>query len=238
MAKKTPADDRRARVEELRKQQEGAERRRTMLVVGAAVSVIVILAGVVTAVVLQQVAAQDPANIGVASGAAACDTVITDAAPESGQAPHVGPGTEKPDVVDVKYAEVPPSHGEHYAQWIYPASPVYTASDTPKLEQLVHNLEHGYTILWYTKDLPKEQSDQLENLARAIRKNPAVGGYKFTAAYWDGSRGAFPAGKSVALTHWSAKEGRRQFCGALSGEAVKTFVETYPYSDSPEPNAQ
>jgi hypothetical protein len=31
--------------------------------------------------------------------------------------------------------------------------------------------------------------------------------------------------------------GFRQYCGELSGEVVRDFVTTYPFSDSPEPNA-
>jgi hypothetical protein len=42
---------------------------------------------------------------------------------------------------------------------------------------------------------------------------------------------------SFALTHWGATQGFRQYCGELSGEVVRDFVTTHPFSDSPEPNA-
>jgi hypothetical protein len=151
---------------------------------------------------------------------------------------HVGPGTEKADVTSVKYDTVPPSHGEHFATPVFPNSAFYDASDRPQLEQLVHNLEHGYTILWYTSATPKAQVDDIQRLSTLVRKTPDTAQGKFLAVAWDDSRGAFPAGKTIALSHWGTKAGTRQFCGSLSGPAVQSFVKANPYTDSPEPNAQ
>jgi hypothetical protein len=68
---------------------------------------------------------------------------------------------------------------------------------------------------------------------------------KFIVSAWDESRGAFPDGKHIALSHWSAKGdgagsaglGHRQLCGQVSGEAVDQFMTQFPFSDAPEPNA-
>jgi hypothetical protein len=54
---------------------------------------------------------------------------------------------------------------------------------------------------------------------------------------WDEAYGTFPEGKHVALSHWGAEQGHRQLCGQVSGEVVNRFIERFPASDSPEPNA-
>ncbi|MGH3682534.1 MAG: DUF3105 domain-containing protein, partial [Natronosporangium sp.] len=38
----------------------------------------------------------------------------------------------------------------------------YTPDDRPRVEQLVHNLEHGYTVLWYLPQVPDAQREQIE----------------------------------------------------------------------------
>ena len=57
---------------------------------------------------------------------------------------------------------------------------------------------------------------------------------------------AFPSGKHVALTHWSAggdptdvtkQQGVWQYCADPSGAVVQNFMKDYPYTDSPEPQA-
>ena len=40
----------------------------------------------------------------------------------------------------------------------------------------------------------------------------------------------------VAMSHWGAENGYVQTCGAVSGEAINAFMDSYPYTDSPEPN--
>ena len=232
---KTAEKDRKARVEQMRKQQEAAERRRTLLVVGAAVIAVLVLTGVVFKVVRDAQGEKDPANVGVAAAAASCDAVTND--PVQGSGVHVGPQTDKPDVKKVAYKTVPPTSGEHFVSPEYPARPFYTADDRPAMENLVHNLEHGYTVVWYTKATPQAQVDELKKISDNARAMKETGG-KFIVSAWDDAYGAFPKGKTVGLSHWGAKNGHRQLCGTVSGEAVKAFVTAYPSSDAPEPNAQ
>ena len=158
---------------------------------------------------------------------------MTNDAASGGQV-HVGPQTNQPNVTKVKYDTVPPSSGKHFVSPAYPALPFYTAADRPKMETLVHNLEHGYTVLWYTKDTPPAQVDELKKIADRARSMPETSG-KFIVSAWDDSYGTFPAGKTIGMSHWGATTAHRQLCGAVSGEAVKAFVTSYPYSDSPEP---
>jgi Protein of unknown function (DUF3105) len=229
---KTAEKNRKSRVEEMRKAQAAAERRRTMLVVGAAVIVVLLLAGVVVKVVRDAQAEKDPATLGVATAAASCDPVTNDK--PTGNQVHVGPQTDQPNVTKVKYTTVPPAFGEHFVTPAYPASPFYTAQDRPQMETLVHNLEHGYTVLWYAKDTPQPQVDELKKIADRVRTMSQTSG-KFIVSAWDDSYGAFPAGKTIGISHWGATTAHRQLCGAVSGEAIKAFVTAYPYSDSPEP---
>jgi hypothetical protein len=230
---KSAEKDRKARIEEMRKAQQAAERRRTMLVVGAAVLVVLVLAVVVWRAIAGSMAERDMTLVGAPAASAACDAPITE--PATGSSVHVGPGTNQPNKTKVDYATVPPSSGEHYVNPEYPARAFYTAEDRPPLENLVHNLEHGYTVLWYTSQTPTAQVEQLQKIADLARADKATAG-KFIVSAWDDSRGAFPAGKSIALSHWSAKEGHRQLCGAVSGAVVKDFITKYPATDSPEPN--
>jgi len=232
---KTAEKDRKARVEQMRKAQEAAERRRTLLVVGAAVVAVLVLTGVVFKVVRDAQAEKDPATVGVAAAAASCDPVTNDPVTASGV--HVGPQTDQPNVTKVAYKTVPPTSGEHFVSPEYPSRPFYTKDDRPAMETLVHNLEHGYSIVWYTSATPQAQIDQLKKLSDQARQMPETSG-KFIVSAWDDAYGKFPAGKTIGVSHWGAKTGHRLMCGAVSGEAIKSFVTSYPSTDSPEPNAQ
>lgn len=234
MGKKSATADRKARLEEVRKAQQAAERRRTLLVSGAAGVVVLALIAAVAVVIRNQIAASDITKIGVSVAAAKCDAMTKD--PVTGVSDHVGPGTKTPNETTVKYSTIPPSSGKHFAVPITPARAFYTAADRPALETLVHNLEHGYTIVWYDESTPKAQQDELKKLA-PLAQDDKYAGPKFIVSAWDQSRGAFPAGKHIAMSHWGAKNGHRQLCGQVSGAAIASFVEKNPYTDSPEPNA-
>ena len=235
MSKKSAEAERRARVAEMRKQQESAERRRTMLIAGIAGAVVLALVGVVVVVIIGQLKDRDITRVGVATAAAACDKTITDKT--AGASVHVGPGTDQPDKVTIKYATVPPTSGEHYAQPEYPARAFYTATDRPKMETLVHNLEHGYTVLWYAPVRPRPSRTSSARSATwpAATRPPA----RRSSSSAPGTRptARSPSGKTLALSHWGSRRAATASCAAdVSGDAVKAFVAEYPYSDSPEPN--
>ena len=124
----------------------------------------------------------------------------------SGTGEHVGPGSQKPDQVKVEYDTVPPSHGPHFAQPAVSARKFYTAADRPPVETLVHNLEHGYTVLWYDGDKAKGKEELLRDIADQANKK-AESADKFLVVEWDTSRGAFPAGQ--ALRPRALVQGRR-----------------------------
>jgi hypothetical protein len=229
---KQQAKDRRAKVEELRRQQQAAERRKTITFVSIAV---VIAAALIAVPGVQYYLdwRNDPArkaisSFGVAAAAASCDPITTD--PGSGVNDHVTVGTK------LTYETVPPSSGRH---WPAPATisdrAFYTAEDRPPMEQLVHNLEHGYTVLWYDQSVQGAELQAIEDVAKRLRGDNKY--RKFIAVAWDPAYGKLPTGKTVALSHWSLKAGHRQLCGQLSGTVVQGFMDKYPSSDSPEPNA-
>jgi hypothetical protein len=231
---KKPETARREKLEALRREQKAAERRRTMLFVGIAA---VVALGLVTAAAVPLVqgwlddpARRDWADFGVVASSASCEDVVTEE--QDGTADH------RPDGEQIEYASAPPTSGPHYS---VPASfnrKFYTPSDTPAVESLVHNLEHGYTILWYDPAVLDEQESTLTELATKVTDDEdvaeAVNG-KFIVAPWDVERGALPDGTAYALTHWGAEQGYRQHCGDLSGEVVRDFVTAHPSSDAPEP---
>lgn len=237
VAKKSIQADRQARVEQMRAAQKAKDRRTTIIVAVAAGAVVAVLVGLVF-VTVRNYRQENPDQVsllGVEASAASCDEVVTDAA--TGVNEHVGPGTASPDTTKVEYDTVPPTHGQHFVQPQFPADPFYTAETRPAMETLVHNLEHGYTVVWYSEDLPTEQQDELKAISDLARDLDETGG-KFIVSAWDTAYGELPDDKRVALAHWGLESGKRQLCGAVSGAAIEEFVLDNPYTDSPEPDAQ
>ncbi|MGH2731604.1 MAG: DUF3105 domain-containing protein [Actinomycetota bacterium] len=122
------------------------------------------------------------------------------------------------------YPTSPPTGGKHDPAWltagIYnepfseergPGSTIYKA---------VHNLEHGYVIVWH-KDLSDAELDGLDNAFGNERKVIVV---------------PYPRleGARIALSAWE----RLQVCDRLSVKVVEGFIDTYREQRSaPEPNA-
>jgi len=208
LSNKRASQDRKARLAEIQKQQKAKERRVVGGIIIGCVVLLVALGGVVAFAIHDARAKQLP-NLGVSLASASCGKIIDDG--QGGSQDHVGPGTSTPDETSVKYDTVPPSHGPHFVQPDVSGRDFYTASDRPVLETLVHNLEHGYTILWYdgtkVKDtaLLKDVAEQGDKLAQSNGK--------FKVVEWDQSRGQLPQGTPYAMSHWASDGGHRQFCG-------------------------
>ncbi|SES43400.1 Protein of unknown function [Pedococcus cremeus] len=233
MSNKKASQDRKARLAEVQKAQKAKEKR---VVVGIVIGCLVLLAGLggVVAFAVNDAKSQQLPNLGVGASAASCDPITTDTG--GGQGEHVGPGTPKPNETTVKYDTVPPSHGPHFAAPAVSPRKFYTAADRPAVETLVHNLEHGYTILWYDSTQTKGKEKLLRDIADQANKQ-SQSRDKFLVVEWDNSRGAFPKGKPFALVHWAKDAGHRQLCGDLSGAVIVDFIKKYPASDTQEPGA-
>lgn len=232
MSKKRASQDRKARLAEIQKQQKAKEKK---VVGGIVVGCLVLLAalGGVVLYAINDAKGQQLPNLGTTVAAAQCAPITTDTG--GGQGEHVGPGTETPGQTIVKYDTVPPSRGAHFVQPDISGRDFYSATDRPALETLVHNLEHGYTILWYDGTKVKD-TKLLKDIAKRANRLPESSG-KFKAVEWDASRGALPADKPYALAHWAKEAGHRQLCGDLSGQVVIDFVKKYPKDDTQEPGA-
>jgi hypothetical protein len=235
--------DRQAVIDSIRSQQSKRENRRGMAIVGASVLVALLIVGAAAFKPvkdwwdLRAYASASLSDIG--AKASACQDVTTKSA--EGSQDHVEVGTP------LSYPDAPPAFGQHWNMWDSMDRKLYTESDRPELGELVHNLEHGFTILWYDETVAddSEQMDQLRGIASKLQGTDNLRD-KFKAVPWTSEDGdPFPSGQHVAMTHWSvggseAAEGGEQvgvfqYCSAPSGEALEEFMKQYPYMDSPEP---
>jgi hypothetical protein len=243
--KKQVSQERKARIAEMQQKEKARENRVRLQIIAGCVALLLVLAAAITYAIFDargntpEVAI---AAIGVPASAASCDPVTTDKAGGGGD--HVDPAAAP----KVQYDTVPPSTGGHYAQPEVSDRRFFTAADRPKMERLVHNLEHGYTVLWYDEQAGEAKKAQLEELANVANKTDAAS-QKFIVSAWDPTYGELPAGKKFALSHWSAtpgtdqisvanQSGHRQLCGDLSGEVVKAFIDKHPRTSAPEPNGE
>jgi hypothetical protein len=178
-----------------------------------------------------------------------CGKVTTK--PADGNQQHVPTGTQ------VKYSTAPPAFGSHWNEQNVAPAPFnvkyYTEKTRPELEALVHNLEHGYTILWYDDSIgdDADKLNVIDGIADKFRSSSNNLRLKFIAAPWTSAdekeSGKFPDGMHVAFSHWSAggsgesdtskQVGVFQYCSEPSGAALQKFMLDYPYTDSPEPDA-
>jgi hypothetical protein len=232
--------------EQMRARQKAAERRRGLGIVAACVLVAV---GIIVAAAWGPVVdhfrtaeyADKPLDeIGAPAGS--CQTPITK--PAAGNQQHLPNGSP------VTYSQSPPAYGKHYLDPDPMGRKFYTTQDRPALGTLVHNEEHGYTILWYD-DSVSGDSDQMSQIRAIAGKYAGTSDLrdKFKAVPWTSDDGKpFPDGRHIALTHWSVggvenaaagnarQVGVWQYCSSVSGAALKTFMADYPFGDSPEPN--
>jgi hypothetical protein len=236
----------------MRKKQRGTDRRRSYAIIGVCVLIAVgLLAAAIVPIVrdkMESAKYSGKALEEIGAPASACQAVTTK--PAQGNQQHVPTGTP----VDYKFA--PPAFGAHWNEAGVAPAPFsrkfYTADDRPPLEALVHNLEHGYTILWYDSTVADDDTAMKEIKAIADKFSGSDDNFrdKFIAAPWtskDENGKAFPDGEHVAFTHWSAggtgttdagkQVGVFQYCSDVSGAALSSFMDKYPFSDTPEPAA-
>jgi hypothetical protein len=179
-------------------------------------------------------------DLGTNIAAAGCDPVVEHEA--TGNQDHVAEGTK------VSYSQTPPDSGSHYESPAPFTKHFYAEADRPAVETLVHNLEHGYTVVWYRADAPSDQIKDLQRISKTFSSDDYDPADKFIAAPWSATDGAgFPDGKNVVITRWTAdpndpsnpitQRGVRQACTEVSGAAIKDFMAKYPAANSPEPSA-
>jgi hypothetical protein len=205
---KKQGTDRREVVDQMRSQQRRAERSRSLAVVGGSVLVAVAIIGAalwfgsgVPGVSQKWYDEREFRNLAVddiGAPPSVCGEITTK--PANGNQQHVDPGTA------LSYPDSPPAFGEHFSDWETMDRKLYTSEDRPPLGKLVHNLEHGYTILWYDQTAA-EDSAMMADIEAIADKYRGTDNFrlKFKAAPWLADDGAaFPEGQHVAFTHWSA----------------------------------
>jgi hypothetical protein len=238
--KKERESERRAIADRLRREQEKKEKRRNLLFL---IGIVVVVVGLLAAAVIPYVKNQRRENalagttldkLGVSESAASCDSILTKKTDKNQQ--HI------PSPTPITYTDAPPSFGPHRPSPAAFERKFYTARDRPEVATLVHNLEHGYTILWYDDTVAKDskQLDAIEAISKKMKDQ------RFIAAPWTSKDGnAFPSGKHVVTTRWTAdaknpsdeslQRGNWQYCGGVSGKVVGSFVNKWPNAESPEP---
>ena len=241
-------NERQAKIDAIRGQQQSAERRRGLMIIGVCVVLALLIIAFPVYSILKdraEISAFDDLDLeAIGAPASSCDDITSKVA--TGEGEHVTTGEQ------VTYEQSPPAFGPHWAETgVAPAAferKFYTAEDRPEVEALVHNLEHGYTILWYddTVAADDEAVTEIRGLAAKFADSDNQRS-KFIAAPWTAEDGdAFPDDRHIAFSHWSVggdndpsgeQTGVWQYCSETSGEALDSFMTEYPYLDSPEPGA-
>lgn len=108
------------------------------------------------------------------------------------------------DGAEVDYLTEPPTSGPHYAT---PAGPGLYASALPE-EQLVHNLEHGQIVIYFSPDAPEEVVAELREL---VESDPLG----LLAVPYEAASGS----GEIILTAWT----HLQRCEGFSGEDIDAF---------------
>ena len=251
MAKKSEKSDRQAVIEEIRKKQKGADRRRGFAIVGVCGLIAVVILGLAIYPIIKrnlELREFNGLNIEeIGAAASVCQDVTKK--PATGSSDHVdlpGPGRLRRRPARLRPAL---ERAGRRARGVRRGSST-PSNDRPELEALVHNLEHGYTILWYDETAADDGDmiNTIEGIADKFTSDDENFRLKFIAAPWTSEDGEdFPDGQHIAFSHWSAggngetdtskQEGVWQYCSEPSGAALKTFMDDYPYTDSPEPDA-
>lgn len=252
MSKSNKNRERRERVEQLRKEAKAAERRRSLMIVTACAVVALLIVGIAGFSIWNKnkendkIASQALSDIGSSATAAGCTDIKEQEATGAGE--HT---TKK-----VTYDEAPPAYGAHNPTPDQSGKHIYT-DDRPDVEVLVHNLEHGWTIVWYDDSVAGDP-EQMKNLQATATKFDGEGGdpaANVIIAPWtkdDQGGGVIPDDKHIAFTHWSVHQpkydasffqeaegdipsfGVSQYCSDFSGGALDDFMKKYPYDDAPE----
>ncbi len=116
------------------------------------------------------------------------------------------------------YPSVPPTSGPHNA--IPYGAGVY--GSPPPIDRVIHSLEHGAAIVWYSPDVSGAELDRI----RGFYEGATVGGRVIVAPYDypdQGASGSLPAGSQMALVAWH----RMQLCSQVNLAAAFGFTSSY-----------
>jgi hypothetical protein len=144
--------------------------------------------------------AQLLADATAGAAAAGCTKVQTE--PEYGQGldrAHIGVAGGPPTLPSLSsYPSTPPASGPH--NQIPLGGGVYTSA--PPIDQAIHSLEHGATIVWYAPGAPSSLVTQIRDFYKHHR---TIGSRVIVAPYDypdQGQAGVLPTGTQMALVAW------------------------------------
>lgn len=181
-------------------EQRKAAFRRNIVTIGTAIVVAVV---VIVAIVLQRESGDGPGApdvVGVAAAQAGCEDIEEF---EELEAVHIQAGE-----AHEPYNSSPPTSGGHYE---IPSDTGFFESAVEP-EQVVHNLEHGQIVIWYSPDAPSETLTNIENL---VDQEPQA---TVAIPYED-----IESPYNFVLTGWTAA----QRCEEVSQEVVDDFRREY-----------
>ena len=212
MSKKLEEKQRRRLAEERKKQlQKKAHRRRNLV---TTVVALVVAGGVVGLVINDRNRlAAEIENYGVEESAANCGAVQEQE--EQGR-DHIEPGT-----AHEPYTTNPPTSGPHYnAPGLGPVQTGFyeDAAEAPP-EGVVHNMEHGMIVIYYSPDAPE---DVIRDVELAVRDEPLA----TVATPWTD----MPDNANLVLAAWNVS----QPCEQVSQTVVNEFRTAYQGIAGPE----
>lgn len=227
--------DRRARLDEMRRQQRAAERRKNIITFGSAILVALALVGTAVGLAWHKHSVADAKKNRVANQLKAekkvghqskptaaekkdgCLGVHTD--PLSPAAKHlpnpIDYATEKFGDTASGTQPIPPSGGAHNAVSLGDTVRFYPLADKPRPERAVHNLEHGYVVVWYDSKLPTADVQRLQ----AMAKDPTMGRL-LVVGWWQSD---LPLDKHVVMTSWS----KTDRCASIDTTAARDFYTVH-----------
>ncbi|HEX6208203.1 MAG TPA: DUF3105 domain-containing protein, partial [Actinomycetota bacterium] len=133
-----------------------------------------------------------------------------------------------------QYQNVPATSGPHFTQWLPPGERVYDVPFDPAFEfRAVHNLEHGYIIMYYEQDGERALDPGIvEDLQTLARSQPKV----MIAPYPN-----LQEDENLVLVAWNRAQ-RCDVSGASAGdvrEVAEYFMDQFRGNggEAPEPNA-
>jgi len=124
-----------------------------------------------------------------------------------------------------QYASVPPASGPHNPIPL----PAGVKDSPPPIDRVIHSLEHGAAIVWYSPDASGAELDRI----RAFYEREEVGSRVIVAPYdypTEGAAGTLPAGSQMALVAWH----HVQTCAQANLAAAFGFTSSWaapPFGD-------
>ena len=102
----------------------------------------------------------------------------------------------------------------------------------------MHNLEHGYTVVWYDSTIKGDDLQALKDLAASARTSDAGRAGRSSSC----RRGTTPTASSRPASTSACRTGARRTATSSSAArsaapALDKFMTKYPSTDAPEPNA-